>query len=232
MNVMVVKACFAICIVSLAAFLVVLGYKDWKLGKARREYELQIELQAGRMEDMSRYWQEISRLLEDIRKDLENDQITDALVTRCSSYTAEFITGVEVVDALIGYKRQICREQGIAFEADIKGLPAARLSDTEYVGLFGNLLDNAIEAAAKTDCPQVKAESQVCGAQWVLKIVNSKPEAAKPLAANLMSTKGSGHGLGTKIVSKIVKRHGGAIEYQDMGGTFQAMVVFEVENAK
>ena len=229
MNVMVVKACFAICIVSLAAFLVVLGYKDWKLGKARREYELQIELQAGRMEDMSKYWQEISRLLEDIRKDLENDQITDALVTRCSSYTAEFITGVEVVDALIGYKRQICREQGIAFEADIKGLPAARLSDTEYVGLFGNLLDNAIEAAAKTEEPWVRLTGAVTGGQWILKVSNSKSEEEKPLECAMETTKGSGHGLGTKIVSKIVKRHKGVIEYKDSGKTFEVMAVFSVE---
>lgn len=229
MNVMVIKVCFAVCMICLLLFFAVLGYKDWKLGREQREYQSRLELQEERMDDIVNYWQEISLLLKDIRDKLENEKLTAELVSRCSSYTSVFITGVAAVDALIGYKKQICREQGIAFDADLKGLPVADLSDSEYIGVFGNLLDNAIEAAAKTEKPWIKAESAVCGGQWVFKITNSKNVSVSPLADHLMTTKGSGHGLGTKIVTKILKRHNGVIEYQDNGASFQVMVVFEVE---
>lgn len=229
MNVMMIKVCFAMCMLCLIAFFAVLGYKDWKLGREQREYQTRLELQEDRMEDIVDYWKEIRLLLEDIREKLEHEKLTEELVRRCSSYTSVFITGVAVVDALICYKEQICRDQGIDFDADIKGLPVAQLSDSEYIGVFGNLLDNAIEAAAKTKKPWVKAESAICGGQWVLKITNSKNASANPLADHFMTTKGSGHGLGTKIVTKILKRHNGVIEYQDTGTSFQVMVVLEVE---
>ncbi len=228
MNVMIIKACFTLCLAILTSFLLVLGYKDWKLRRQREVYELQIELQTERMGDIEKYWEEVGMLLESIRHDLQKGLVTDDLLARCSSYTTEFITGVEVVDALIGYKKQLCREQNISFHADIKALPEKLLEDPEYIGLFGNLLDNAIEAAGQTENPYIKVTSVSCSGQWILKVSNSKRKDAKPLANNLATTKGCGHGMGTKIVSKIVKRHGGVIEYEDVGESFQVMVVFGI----
>lgn len=229
MSVMGTRVCFAVCMLCLLTFLAVLGYQDWKLGRKQHQYQSQLKLQEDRMEDIVGYWQEISLLLEDIRDQLESEMLTEELVNKCGSYTSVFVTGVAVVDALVGYKKQLCRDQGIDFDADIKGLPAAQLSDSEYIGLFGNLLDNAMEAAAKTKAPWVKAESAVSGGQWVLKITNSKDMSESPLENHLATTKGSGHGLGTKIVAKILKRHNGIIEYADHGASFQVMVVLEVE---
>ncbi len=228
MNVMIIKACFTLCLAILTSFLLILGYKDWKLRKQREAYEMQIELQTESMGDIGKYWQEVSSLLESIRSDLQKGAVTDELLVRCGSYTMEFITGVEVVDALIGYKKQICMEQGISFHVDIKTLPEELLSDAEYIGLLGNLLDNAIEAAKLTANPYIKTTCASCSGQWILRVVNSKLKTAKPLANNLATTKGCGHGMGTKIVSKIVKRHGGVIEYEDTGDSFQVMVVFEL----
>ncbi len=228
MNAMMIKACFTFCLAMLTFFLFILGYKNWKLQKQHEIYETQLELQNERMGDIEKYWKEVSALLESIRKDLEAGTITEELLTCCGSYATEFVTGVEVVDALVGYKKRSCQQQNIVFSADIKMLPENLFSDAEYIGLLGNLLDNAIEAAAKTACPEVKIECAVYGGQWILKVVNSKRKDAKPLVDNLATTKGSGHGIGTKIISRIVKRHGGVIEYNDEGERFRAMAVFRI----
>lgn len=114
-------------------------------------------------------------------------------------------------------------------EFDMQKLPEISLSDTELVSLFGNLLDNAMEAAERTENPWVKLESSAKGGQWILKVTNSKLAEEKPMERDMATTKGGGHGLGTKIIAKIVKRHKGVIEYKDLSESFEAMAVFSVE---
>ena len=51
------------------------------------------------------------------------------------------------------------------------GFPSHGFSDAEYVGMLGNLLDNAIEASVKTEHPWIALRSFMAGGQWVLRDV-------------------------------------------------------------
>ena len=185
-----------------------------------------VKLQQRRLAELKDYKEEILALLEEINQCAQMGGDMNVMTEECRKYTGERISGNGIIDALLSYKKACGQRNQIPVELAMSKLPNLPFSDTEYVGLFGNLLDNAMEAAAKTEKPWVKLESFTRGGQWLLKVTNSKPAMDKPLECAMATTKGSGHGLGTKIISKIVKRHKGAVEYKDLGETFEAMVVF------
>lgn len=200
----------------------------------RRKQETQLmdwslTLQRQRLEELENYKGEILSLLTEIEACVLNGGDVEVLTEACKRYTGERVSGNSMVDALLAYKKACGVREGVSMEFSIAALPNLSFTDTEYVGLFGNLLDNAIEAAVKTEEPWVRLTGAVTGGQWILKVSNSKSEEEKPLECAMETTKGSGHGLGTKIVSKIVKRHKGVIEYKDSGKTFEVMAVFSVE---
>lgn len=188
--------------------------------------DLSVKLQQQRLAELKNYKREILSLLDEINACASAGGDMRVLAEECRKYTGERVSGITIVDTLLSYKKACGQREQISMEIAMSKLPDLPFSDTEYVGLFGNLLDNAMEAAARTDKPWVKLESFQRGGQWLLKVTNSKPAADKPLECAMATAKGSGHGLGTKIISKIVKRHKGAVEYKDLGETFEAMVVF------
>lgn len=231
MSFIVIKTSFSVTIAGLMVLLAVLWYKEWNLKKKGDEYIAQVEMRTVQMEQKTFYREEINALIEMIRCELGNKDTWEDLADRCDCFTVEPLTEIAVVDALVGYKKHVCQKMNIECIVELGAMTMYGFTDTEYVGLFGNLLDNAIEAAVKTEKPWVHLTSAVTGGQWILKVSNSKPESEKPLECAMETTKGNGHGLGTKIVSKIVKRHKGVIEYKDSGKSFEVMVVFSVEES-
>ncbi len=200
----------------------------------RRKQETQVmdwsvKLQQQRLAELKDYKEEILALLEEINQCAQMGGDMNVMTEECRKYTGERISGNGIIDALLSYKKACGQREQISIEFDMQKLPPLSLSDTELVSLFGNLLDNAMEAAAKTENPWVKLESFTRGGQWLLKITNSKSAAEKPLESDMATTKGDGHGLGTKIISKIVKRYKGVMEYKDLGEAFEAMAVFGME---
>lgn len=212
-----------IAILGLLAFV---ARKDWKLKKKTDFYEEQIKLQSDRQKKEELYRKELMAQIQAIRREMEESKLTKDSILGLADFSAKPMSGITIVDTLLSYKKACGQRNQIPVELAMSKLPNLPFSDTEYVGLFGNLLDNAMEAASKTENPWVKLESFARGGQWLLKVTNSKPAMDKPLECAMATTKGSGHGLGTKIISKIVKRHKGAVEYKDLGETFEAMVVF------
>lgn len=91
-----------------------------------------------------------------------------------------------------------------------------------------NLLDNALEAAAKTEKRWVSIRIAPCEcADWCqLTILNSKPN--RQLVPNeknngYVSTKSDAdkHGFGTQMIQKLVEKNGGSVQYLDGNTTMQ-----------
>ena len=129
------------------------------------------------------------------------------------------------MDALLAYKRKICADKNIVFRINAINFPVDLLLDDEYVGIFGNLLDNAIEAAEKTLSPWICLKSFTASGQWILEVTNSKSVNEAPLERNMETIKEDkkNHGLGGKIVKRIVKKYRGVVNYRDYGDSFEVM---------
>lgn len=191
-----------------------------------------LAVQKQKVDELKNYKDEILSLLAEIENCVENGGDMHSMTEACRRYTGARMSGNSIVDALIAYKKDCSVREGILMEVTMDVLPDLNFTDAEYVGLFGNLLDNAMEAAAKTEQPWVRLTSAVSGGQWIIKAENSKRAAEKPLERAMESTKGSGHGIGLKIISRIVKQHKGVIEYEDAGDAFHVMIVFGIEERK
>ncbi len=93
--------------------------------------------------------------------------------------------------------------------------PMARGNPGHIQQIVMNLVQNAIDAVAETDDPQVTVIHEVHGDRAVLKVHDNGPGIPDELAASIFdpffTTKpvGKGTGLGLSISSKIAQEHGG-----------------------
>lgn len=136
-------------------------------------------------------------------------------------------TGIESLDILIAYKKNEAERKGICVTMITEPTPL-KLSETESVALFGNLLDNAIEAC----------ENMEKGDKWIvftirkirqmqfIKVENTYEGETDEKGGKLQTKKGdkSIHGIGLKSVTSIVEKYGGVIKTEYSEGQFSVII--------
>ncbi len=72
----------------------------------------------------------------------------------------------------------------------------------------------------------MRLKSFKASGQWILEVTNSKPIDEAPLAGNMETIKEDkkNHGLGVKIVKRIVKKYRGVVNYRDYEDSFEVMI--------
>ncbi len=141
-----------------------------------------------------------------------------------------------VLAALLLGKAAEANERGVALEVDpASSVPESVIPARDLVTVVGNLLDNAIDAAAGAPGPRrVGFSSWVedvhCGpgitSTLVLQVSDSGPGLDKDSVTRAFtrgwSTKSNtrlvGHGLGLALVGQITHRNGGTVEVSRAGG--------------
>lgn len=154
-------------------------------------------------------------------------------------------TGNFVLDLILGQKRLTAQGQGFSFELQASPLSGLPFSDREICSLFGNLLDNAIEAcerarqrkeekaAAKSapgseGIPEIMVKIEQQNQMLFIEISNSTDEIPEQKERGFQSSKKdpSLHGYGLKSVERIVEDHDGVIRYDADGRSFTVTVTF------
>jgi sensor histidine kinase regulating citrate/malate metabolism len=98
----------------------------------------------------------------------------------------------------------------------------------DLVTVLGNLVDNAMDAAAESEDRRVDVSVTQTGSRLRIRVEDSGPGLPEDLVerafARGWSTKdakaGGGRGLGLALVGQVVRRHGGTVEVSgsSMGG--------------
>lgn len=142
----------------------------------------------------------------------ERQELTDRLVAHRDD---------AVVVALLLGKLDEAAERGVRLELDVaEPTPALPLPSAEAVTLVGNLVDNALDAAASGPAPRwVRAALRNVGDDVLLEVGDSgagfAPELDDPFALGA-STKPTqlpgGRGIGLSLVRDIVAARGGTVE--------------------
>ena len=141
----------------------------------------------------------------------------------------------KVLDYLINAKLGNIKDTKIIISGSIGDL--SDINDTDLVCLMGNILDNAIEAVDKIKRVSEKRIELLFLRQNSNRIIICKNTVdVSVLSANseLISTKSDkqSHGLGTKIIAKIVNDYGGMVDYFEEFDMFGIQVVLpEVSRA-
>lgn len=133
-----------------------------------------------------------------------------------------------VANTVLLYFAQQAKDNGIDYivKADIPENVA--MSDTDISVLFGNLLENALDACKqeKSDGKKIVINASCANGSLCLTVDNTFTGTIKHGAdGGLVSTKHNGTGLGTRSVKSIAEAYGGVCRFEAKNGMFCASVL-------
>lgn len=140
-------------------------------------------------------------------------------------------SGNPVLNVVAVRYSDLCLQKGISFSADLHNYTLDFMDALDITALFGNLLENALEAAegsqnAFVELTLNKREPQ---GLFVLSVINSCAHPPKQEEnGNFLSGKINRkmHGLGIQSIDRTVKKYGGHLTrfYDEEQGTFHTIV--------
>ena len=139
-------------------------------------------------------------------------------------------SGCQIVDAMINRYVHFCRRDGIKLEIEplITGL--GFMDNTDVISLLGNLFDNAVDAAKKTNDPRIMIGiHHVSDKISVIKVSNTCKHSPKSVNGKLITSKlfnRNNHGIGTESIKRVVNKYNGDFtwEYNKESKIFTAAV--------
>lgn len=150
------------------------------------------------------------------------DEISD---NRIDSISYKKYCDNKVVDYILNDKYARCKHNGIDFKCMVLGVVKG-IDDIDLCILLGNIIDNAIEAAQKSQDKYVNIEITVRGTIFI-NVENSIKESFLGKKNAFESTKPDklNHGIGTKSIHGIVEKYSGEVEYEEHGSSITCKVV-------
>ena len=151
----------------------------------------------------------------------------DSMNSIAESYDSELKTGVTVLDVLLGEVSARCRTLGIKFTFLGDATRLGTMAPADIYSLFGNALDNAIEAVSKLTVDGMKQIGMTVepreGSVFVsvYNYYSGRLDMAGDLPASTKKAGKGYHGYGLKSIRLIAERYGGDISYSASGGIFR-----------
>ena len=141
------------------------------------------------------------------------------------AYESQNRTGNQVLDAILTGKSSYCLEHGIIFTCVADGSALDFLGVVEVSALFGNALDNAIEAVSKLTAPEQRLIHLSVTRQkgfLRIKVENRCVDdlvVGEELPKTTKEDKGL-HGYGLKSIRATVEQYGGSVTLRAENGWF------------
>lgn len=165
--------------------------------------------------------------------------VVDEIEHSIGIYDAAVKTGNDVLDTILTEKSLRCVANKITFSCVADGASISFIKDSDQYALFGNALDNAIEAVLKVK----EIEKRVIGlvlyskkgfitlninntVSGNIKMENGLPVTTKPDPKE--------HGYGVKSIKMIVERYNGEMDMSVDGGVFSLSILIpeQIQTAK
>ena len=164
------------------------------------------------------------------------DQYLNELEDSINEYSTVIECGNQTVDIVLTEKNILCCANQVKFSYMIDGALFNFLTEREIYSLFGNALDNALEAVSQiedTARRMITLKSNVRGGLVVLQIENTCGRGLKVGDNQLPQTTktGSGHGFGLRSISRIAEKHQGSLSIREEDGVVKLSVVMRPEKA-
>lgn len=129
-----------------------------------------------------------------------------------------------MLNAILDLKRVICKNENIDLKCYIQSnLP--EFDDVAFSTIFGNLIDNAIEAEIK----EIRLAVEVLGTYLHITIQNRIQTSVLINGEFPKTTKfdNMNHGLGIYSINETIAQNNGAIEFYEQDGWFVADVLMQ-----
>lgn len=219
------------------------SYKN--MMKLAEKYEKQIKAQSEQYVSLSEANYEIRRFrhdqknlmigLEGLIKEGKNEDVIKMLKTQSEMlqpFTIPYDTGNGVVDAILNDKQK----KAESFNSTIKfegAVPPDRIDPADLCIIFGNTLDNSIEACSKLDAGEekvIKVESVCCSGFIFVTITNPVSEKVELRNGYPVTTKSdkNKHGFGIYSLNNVVNRHDGTLTFECTDSVFKVSIEFSL----
>ncbi len=138
-----------------------------------------------------------------------------------------------IVDSVLRIKLGAAKSDKIKIDTNIRIPKQMQLEHGDIGVLYGNLLDNAIEACRKVDIDKrfIRIENKFSEGKLLLIVENSKTGEKNE---SLKTTKKDNysHGRGIHSVRKVVEKYNGTVTFTDKGEHFEVSVMLYSIEAK
>ncbi len=138
----------------------------------------------------------------------------DKLSSELENYSQSCHSGNKLLDVILNRYVLECQQRGLNFEYNVKVCNLREVEDMDLVTILGNLMDNAIEAAEKSQKKTVYLETSLRNAYRVIVIQNSSLPP-REVCGHLQTSKSDQtmHGLGLKSVAICLKKYNGDMQW-------------------
>lgn len=149
----------------------------------------------------------------------------------------EEATGNRVVDVLLYQKRKTAEEKQIIWESSVQIPKACGISEFDLCVLFGNILDNAVEACGRSagreqgEKPSIHVRAGTVKKCFLLEATNSVDTAKQAKNRPAGTGNPQGHGIGLLNVSDVVHKYNGVMNVEMQNGIFAISVLIPLEEA-
>lgn len=164
-----------------------------------------------------------------LNKDPQIDEYLNKITESLTTYSKVSRSGNHSLDVIINRYVTECSIKDVKFTFDTRLKNLEYVEDYDLVTILGNLLDNALESAEKSEKREITLSTDYRNTYDVLIVTNSCDTAPKTSNNKLITTKTDKklHGIGLKSVAKTLSKYNGDYdwEYDEERKIFTATVM-------
>lgn len=200
------------------------------LNQLMKQEKTQFDSVKANMDAINMRCHDLKHMIDKLEDKLTGEEV-DALREASRFYDANIRTGNEVMDIVLCEKAILCEKSGIRFSCMAEGEPFKFLTAAQTYSLFGNIIDNAIEALQRVEDPEEKVISLVCAKRDGCPTIEEtnyftgKLLFEDGMPATVKEDRGR-HGFGVKSIRYIAEQHGGTVEMHTVENMFFLTVSF------
>ena len=150
-------------------------------------------------------------------------------------YDCGLKTECAALDLVLSNKSLVCSGKQIALTCVADGKQLRFMEDADIYALFGNILDNAIEAVERLDDPDMRLIPLTIHTQQNFLIIREENYYDGVLVMDQglpLTTKADKrfHGFGMQSVRTLTEKYGGDLQLRTGDGIYRLSILFPVES--
>ena len=181
---------------------------------------------------------EVRKINHDIKNNLQvmyslddegkRKEMIEKINTNLDKHYLKKYTSQDILNVVLNIKVNEARNKKINIDVSVKR-KLDFMEDIDVSNLITNVLDNAIEAAEKTNDKSINLVIKKKMNYVIIECENSfNGEVKINKKKQLVTTKNGDHGYGTKIIKNVVDKYRGILEYEYENSIFKVIIMFEV----
>ncbi len=229
---------FSLTILTICAGIFSQSEQEQQIGILRqlwRQDRAQFESVKSNMDVINMKCHDLKHILDQIEGRLTEEEAV-SLREAIQFYDANIKTGNEVLDVVLCEKAMTCQRNGISFSCMADGGRLDFLTPVQTYTLFGNIIDNAVEAVSPLPEGQ-RVISLTCREEGDGLVIEESNYFAGTLSLEgglpvTDKADQSRHGFGTKSIQYIAGQYGGVMDIKCIDNMFFLTIQFPLEQKK